>query len=48
MNQTFAGPWNGCKEGLKIKQLKQQIIWQEDRCTHCGACSVICPAGALV
>ncbi len=36
------------KKGLEVMQLKQQIIWQEDRCTHCGACSVICPSGALV
>ena len=34
--------------GLRVMNLKQQITWQEDRCTHCGACSVICPAGALV
>ena len=27
--------------------LKQQITWGEERCTHCGACSVICPSGAL-
>ncbi len=36
------------KKGLKVMHLKQQITWQEDRCTHCGACSVICPSGALV
>lgn len=34
-------------KGLKILNLQQQIIWKEDRCTHCGACSVICPTGAL-
>ena len=34
-------------EGLKIMNLKQQIIWNEERCTQCGACSVICPSGAL-
>ncbi len=34
-------------EGLRIMNLKQQIIWNEDRCTQCGACSVICPSGAL-
>lgn len=35
------------QEGLQIMNLKQQIIWNKDRCTHCGACSVICPSGAL-
>jgi ferredoxin len=35
------------EQGLRILNLKQQIIWKEDRCTHCGACSVICPSGAL-
>ena len=35
------------KEGLQIMNLKQQIIWNEERCTQCGACSVICPSGAL-
>lgn len=36
------------ERGLKVMNLKQQITWQEERCTHCGACSVICPSGALV
>ncbi len=35
------------ENGVKILTLEQQIIWREDRCTHCGACSVICPTGAL-
>ena len=35
------------REGLKILNLKQQIIWNEERCTQCGACSVVCPSGAL-
>lgn len=35
------------KEGLQIMNLKQQITWNEERCTQCGACSVICPSGAL-
>ncbi|HHU75365.1 MAG TPA: 4Fe-4S binding protein [Firmicutes bacterium] len=34
--------------GVKTLPLEQEIIWVEERCTHCGACSVICPAGALV
>ncbi|MEW5783547.1 MAG: NIL domain-containing protein [Bacillota bacterium] len=35
------------ERGLRIINLKQQIAWQEERCTHCGACTVICPSGAL-
>ncbi len=34
-------------QGLKIMNLEQQIIWQSERCTHCGACTVICPTEAL-
>ncbi len=36
------------EQGLRVMNLKQQIVWQEERCTQCGACSVICPSGALV
>ncbi|HPU00404.1 MAG: 4Fe-4S binding protein [Firmicutes bacterium] len=35
------------QQGVGILNLKQQITWNEERCTHCGACSVICPTGAL-
>lgn len=34
--------------GVKVFPLEQEIVWVGERCTHCGACSVICPAGALV
>ena len=34
--------------GVRTFPLEQEIVWVEERCTHCGACSVICPAGALV
>ncbi len=33
--------------GVKIKPLEQQIVWNDDSCTHCGACTVICPTSAL-
>lgn len=33
--------------GVKIQPLSKDIIRDEDRCTHCGACVVICPTGAL-
>ena len=33
--------------GVKVFPLEQEIIWVEERCTHCGACTVICPVDAL-
>jgi ferredoxin len=35
------------QKGLTVMNLEQQIIWRSDRCTHCGACTVICPTAAL-
>ncbi len=33
--------------GVKVFPLEQEIVWLEERCTHCGACTVICPVDAL-
>ncbi len=33
--------------GVRIQPLSKDIIRDEERCTHCGACVVICPTGAL-
>lgn len=33
--------------GVQIQSLSQNIIRDEDRCTHCGACVTVCPAGAF-
>jgi len=33
--------------GVRIQSLGQDVIRNEARCTHCGACVVICPTGAL-
>ncbi|KPJ51690.1 MAG: (Fe-S)-binding protein [Dehalococcoidia bacterium DG_18] len=33
--------------GVKIQSLGQDIMRNDARCTHCGACVVICPTGAL-
>lgn len=33
--------------GVKVSPLEQEIVWIQERCTQCGACSVICPTGAL-
>jgi len=35
------------KAGLRIQSLSQDVIRNEERCTHCGACVAICPAGAF-
>ena len=34
--------------GVRISPLEKEIVWVEERCTHCGICSLICPTGALV
>ncbi len=33
--------------GVTILPLAQQIVWVEENCTQCGACTGICPTGAL-
>ncbi len=35
------------KAGVSIQPLARDIKRDEDRCTHCGACVVICPTDAL-
>lgn len=32
---------------VKIQPLSRDVIRDEERCTHCGACVVICPTAAL-
>lgn len=44
-----------CSEGLeylrrqnvKVQALTEEIIRNEEKCTSCGACTAICPSGAL-
>ena len=33
--------------GVKIQSLGQDIVRNDERCTHCGACVAVCPTGAL-
>jgi len=35
------------KTGVKIQSLSQNVTRNEERCTHCGACITVCPAGAF-
>ena len=35
------------KTGVRIQSLSQDVTRNETRCTHCGACITICPAGAF-
>lgn len=49
------GDEENIKAGLKFLQdqevtyklFTKTIIWQEDSCIHCGACTAVCPTGAL-
>ncbi len=34
--------------GVSVQPLSQDIIRNISRCTHCGACVVVCPTEALV
>ncbi len=33
--------------GVKIQSLSQDVIRNEERCTHCGACITVCPPNAF-
>lgn len=35
------------KTGVKIQSLSQDVLRNEERCTHCGACIAICPSDAF-
>lgn len=35
------------ENGVRIDNLSQDIVRNQDRCTHCGACTSSCPSGAL-
>ena len=33
--------------GVTIEPIEQDIKRDEEKCTHCGACTAICPTGSL-
>ena len=33
--------------GVKVQPLSQDVVRNEKKCTHCGACVVLCPTDAL-
>lgn len=33
--------------GIKVESIGQDIKRDENRCFHCGACTAVCPTGAL-
>jgi len=35
------------RSGVRCEPLAQDIIWYEERCTHCTACTALCPTDAL-
>ena len=34
-------------QGVKVQNASQEVDRDTDRCTHCGACTAVCPTGAL-
>lgn len=34
-------------EGVSVTMLSRTIEWDGEKCTHCGACTAVCPSGAL-
>lgn len=35
------------EQGVQVHTLTENIIRNEEKCTSCGACTAICPSGAL-
>lgn len=33
--------------GITVTELSRSIQWDGDACMHCGACTAVCPSGAL-
>lgn len=35
------------EKGLTVQNAAEEIRRNEERCTHCGSCTAVCPTGAL-
>ena len=35
------------EQGVEYKLFNNKLIWQEESCIHCGACTAVCPSNAL-
>ena len=35
------------EEGVEFHVIDNAVEWNRDRCVHCGACTAVCPSGAL-
>jgi L-aspartate semialdehyde sulfurtransferase ferredoxin len=35
------------EQGVVVEPLSKDIVQDEKRCVHCGACTAVCPSGAL-
>ncbi|HOQ76049.1 MAG TPA: 4Fe-4S binding protein [Thermoclostridium sp.] len=35
------------EQGIGYKLFNKQLIWHEELCVHCGACTAVCPSHAL-
>jgi len=33
--------------GVEYKIFTNKLIWNEEKCVHCGACTAVCPSSAL-
>lgn len=36
------------REGITVRVFTDSVIRYEEKCVHCGACTSVCPSGALV
>jgi ferredoxin len=34
-------------QGLQVDYASQEVQRDKNKCTHCGACTAVCPTGAL-
>ena len=35
------------EQGVEVQPLDRDVVRNDDKCTHCGACVTICPTAAL-